>query len=164
MKNPDDLRQAKSVALKCLSYRNRSANEVRERLVKKGFSLPIVQATLDYLKKLNYINDEHFALSWGQSRTQTKKLGKQRIKQELLAKGLEPEMVASAIKHIYSEVDELQLARDCAKKKLAGMRKIDVNKKRSRLVQFLARKGIKSATAYSILQQLLPSAANEDIP
>ncbi|OGW27953.1 MAG: hypothetical protein A3K09_03250, partial [Nitrospinae bacterium RIFCSPLOWO2_12_FULL_47_7] len=141
MKNEDGLKQAKLVALKYLSYRNRSSHEVGERLAKKGFSPLIIQETLDYLRKLNYLNDENFARTWGQSRTQTRKIGKQRLKQELLAKGLDPELAGNAVKLIYSEVDELELAKDCVKKKLAGLKEMPIEKKRGRMAQFLARKG-----------------------
>lgn len=161
MTNPDDLKQAKSVALKYLSRRNRSAHEVREQLTKKGFSPPVIRETLDYLKKLNYVNDENFAQTWSRSRTQTRKLGKRRLKQELLAKGLEPGLVGDTLKLVYSEVDELELARDCAKKKLAGLKEMDVNKKRRRMAQFLARKGFDSATVYATLKQLLGSSGDD---
>lgn len=161
MKNPEELKRAKSAALRYLAYRNRSSHEVREHLSKKGFPPPIVENTVDYLKSLNYLNDKNFAQSWGRSRTQTKKIGKQRLRHELLTKGLESEIVKDALQSIYSEIDELQLARDCVQKKISGMKEMDINKKRRRMAQYLARKGFTAATVYAILGQLLPLKTDE---
>lgn len=154
MDNPEDLQRAKAAGLKCLSYRNRSRQEVRDYLSKKGFSPATIQETLDYL--LNYLNDEVFAQTWGRSRIQNKKLGKQRLRQELLSKGVEPALVNNALESLYSEVDEMQLAIETAKKKLAGLKEMDVNRKRSRIAQLLARKGFNSDTIYKVLDQFLP--------
>lgn len=154
MDNPEDLQRAKAAGLKCLSYRNRSRQEVRDYLSKKGFSPATIQKTLDYL--LNYLNDEVFAQTWGRSRIQNKKLGKQRLRQELLSKGVEPELVNNALESLYSEVDEMQLAIETVKKKLAGLKEMDVNRKRSRIAQLLARKGFNSDTIYKVLDQFLP--------
>ncbi len=156
MDNPEDLQRAKAAGLKSLSYRNRSRQEVRDYLSKKGFSPAIIQETLDYLRKLNYLNDEIFAQTWGRSRIQNKKLGKQRLRQELLSKGVDPELVGKALESLYSEVDEMQLAIETVKKKLAGLKEMDVNRKRSRIAQLLARKGFNSDTIYKILDQFLP--------
>ncbi len=156
MKNPEELKRAKSAALRYLVYRNRSSHEVREHLAKKGFPSAVVEETLSHLKALNYLNDKNFAQSWGRSRTQTKKIGKQRLRQELLTKGIESEVVKDALQSIYSEIDELQLARDCVQKKISSMKEIDIDKKRRRMAQFLARKGFTAATVYAILGQLLP--------
>lgn len=154
MDNPEDLQRAKAAGLKYLSYRNRSRQEVRDYLSKKGFSPATIQETLDYL--LNYLNDEVFAQTWGRSRIQNKKLGKQRLRQELLSKGVEPALVGNALESLYCEVDEMQLAIETAKKKLAGLKEMDVNRKRSRIAQLLARKGFNSDTIYKVLDQFLP--------
>jgi regulatory protein len=156
MDNPEDLQRAKAAGIKCLSYRNRSRHEVREYLSKKGFSPAVVQETILYLQKLNYLNDKIFAQSWGRSRIQAKKLGKKRLRQELLSKGVEPALVGDTLDSLYSDVDESQLAVEIVKKKLAGLKEMDVNRKRSRIAQLLARKGFNSETIYKILDQFFP--------
>lgn len=156
MDNPEDLQRAKAAGLKCLSYRNRSRHEVREYLSKKGFSPAAIQETIIYLQKLNYLNDEVFAQTWGRSRIQSKKLGKKRLRQELLSKGVEPALVGNTVESLYSDVNESHLAIEIVKKKLAGLMEMDVNRKRSRIAQLLARKGFNSETIYKILDQFFP--------
>ena len=77
---------AKSQAFKYLSYRDRSKKEVALYLKKKGHAPPVIQATLHELEKLNYINDNRFAMEWGLWRVEVKRFGKKRLQHELSAK------------------------------------------------------------------------------
>jgi regulatory protein len=156
MPDSDELKKARSKAFRYLSYRDRSSREMVEYLNQKGYSRSIVRKTLDRLTELGYIDDERFGVSWGQSRVSSKKFGPRRLKQELLAKGLSDEIVDRTLATLYAEVDEEELARRCAEKKVSSLRGLDVDVQRRRLAQFLQRKGYPATIVYKILDEMIP--------
>lgn len=156
MPDREELKQARSKAFRFLSYRDRSRYEVDTHLTKKGFSKSAIRQTIDALMKLNYINDERFAFSWARSRLETKQFGKNRLRQELSAKGIDPGLTDQTLSKLFSEVDELAVAQTCARKKLSSLKELDADKKRRRLAQFLQRKGFPADTIYKIVETMTP--------
>ena len=84
MPDPESFKKAKAHALQYLSYRDRSKWELNQYLCKKEHSPSVIQKTLDYLTELNYVDDQRFALQWGQYKINKNKLGKNRLYLELL--------------------------------------------------------------------------------
>ncbi len=149
-------KKATPVAIRYLSYRDRSCKEVTAHLTKKGFSETAVQKTVSYLTRLGYLDDERLALSWGRLRIDAKKIGARRLRSELVARGLSKEIVEQALATLFSEVDEWQLALSSARKKLSTMKDVDYEKKRRRLIQFLQRKGFAGDTVMQAVRELAP--------
>ena len=74
MPDREALKTAKSQALRYLAYRDRSERELILYLGKKGHAPSVIQKALQDLAKLNYINDQRFAMEWGRSRIEEKKI------------------------------------------------------------------------------------------
>ncbi len=163
MPEPEELKRAKAAALRYLSYRDRSEFEVRDRLKKKEFAGSIIQDTVEWLTGLGYLNDERFALAWSRSRVSTKKFGEYRLRRELSAKGLAKEIIEQALKTVYSETDESDLAQACAQKKLSHLKGIDSKSKSRRLAQFLQRKGFSSSTVYKTVEKLISNNTDHEL-
>ena len=89
MPDPELFKKAKNQALKYLSYKDRSKWEITQYLEKKKHSHLVTQQTLEYLESLNYLDDQRFALQWGQFNINKKKLGRNRLYLELLNKGID---------------------------------------------------------------------------
>jgi regulatory protein len=149
--------------LRYLSYRDRSEFEVNARLRQKEFSKNIAQETIDWLLGLGYLNDERFALAWSRSRVSTKKYGEYRLRRELSAKGLASEVIENALRIVYSESNEWDLAQACAQKKLSHLKGIDPKSKSRRLAQFLQRKGFASETVFKTVQQLIANETDHEL-
>ena len=156
MPDPKELKRAKSVALRYLSYRDRSEFEIRDRLGQKELSENIIQEAVDWLTGLGYLNDERFALAWSRSRVSAKKFGEYRLRRELSAKGLATATIDQTLLIVYSEFNEWDLAQACAQKKLSLLRGIDPKSKSRRLAQFLQRKGFASETVFKTVKKLIP--------
>ena len=73
--------------------------------------------TLIFLEDNDYINDPRFALNFGRSRIENKKVGKLRLEKELKEKGLENQIISGTLNFLYEEYDEREIAMACAKKK-----------------------------------------------
>lgn len=141
------------MAFKYLSYRERSRHEMEDYLARKGFSQSVAEQTVRYLKNLDYINDRRFALAWGKNRIDTRQVGKYRLQQELLGKGISEEDVDRALATLYSDVDELQLAQTCVEKKLRTFQRVGAETQRRRIAQFLQRKGFPGHVIAGILER-----------
>lgn len=152
----DDVKRAKTIAIKYLAYRERSREEVAKHLAKKQIPEPIILLTFEELTALGYLNDERFAVNWGRLRVNNKKFGKIRVLQELIGKGLDPPLAEKSLDKIYLDVDESLLAKTSAKKKLAQIINPDANKKRRTVAQFLERQGFASDIIEQTLDRLIP--------
>ncbi len=63
------------------------------------------------LQDLGYLNDRAYAERWIESRLARKPMGVERLRYELLAKGLPEDLIEDAIRAQLGDVDEDQLAR-----------------------------------------------------
>jgi len=148
MPDPESFKKAKARALKYLSYRDRSKWELSQYLSKKEHSPPVIQKTLDYLTELNYVDDQRFALQWGQYRINKNKIGKNRLYMELLGKGIKKETIEDTLNILYQKNQEMELAVQCARKKWITLKSFEEKKKKRLLVQYLQRKGFSSDIIY----------------
>ena len=152
MPDREDLKTAKSQALKHLSYRYRSKRELIQYLEKKEHAPSVIQKTIQYLVSLNYINDQRFAMEWGRSRIENKKFGKERVRQELFTKGIASNIIEIALDTLYDANPEKDLALACASKKLASLHGLEPEKKTRRLAHYLQRRGFSADIIYETLK------------
>ncbi len=80
---------AKEYSLKYLSYRPRTAWEVRKKLLGRGYDDEIVNRVVDFLAEYKFLDDDSFIEMWIRSRTREKPSGRRRIYAELAEKGLD---------------------------------------------------------------------------
>ena len=162
MPDPESFKKAKAHALKYLSYRDRSKWELSQYLSKKEHSPPVIQKTLDYLTELNYVDDQRFALQWGQYRINKNKIGKNRLYMELLGKGIKKETIEDTLNTLYQKNQEMELAVQCARKKWITLKSFEEKKKKRLLVQYLQRKGFPSNIIYQSVKILAGAGGIEN--
>ncbi|MCK9571842.1 MAG: recombination regulator RecX, partial [Candidatus Omnitrophica bacterium] len=91
----NDSEKARAYAFLLLKFRLRSAKELEQRLKQKGFSEQLSRETVKFLQDKEFIDDRVFARGWVSSRLK-RPFGLRRIKQELLQKGLDKEIIETA--------------------------------------------------------------------
>ena len=163
MPNKDESKKARRLAIKYLVYRDRSRKEMACYLSGKGFSAGIVDEILSFLLENNYINDERFAMQFGKSRIENKKIGKLLLKQELRIKGIESQTIENSLYLLYKEYNEKDIAVACAKKKLPSYSSNSTEKVMARLARFLQRKGFPSDIVYEVVTLLIQRVSNNDL-
>ena len=161
MPDPESFKKAKSHALKFLCYRDRSNWELAQYLKKKEYSHSVIQQTLDYLTELNYINDQRFALQWGQFKINKNNIGRNRLYMELSGKKINKAIIEKTLNTIYANYPEKDLAAKCARKKWDSLKGVETEKKKRRLVQFMQRRGFSSDIIYQSLKTLIESIDTE---
>lgn len=162
MPDQEAFKTAKSQAFKYLSYRDRSKKEVALHLEKKGHSPSVIQTTLQELEKLNYINDQRFAMEWGRCRVEVKRFGKKRLQHELSAKGVSSSIIETALTDLYDSHPEQDLALACANKKMASLHGLEPEKQSRRLAQYLQRRGFSADIIYETLKISTTSTLDQD--
>jgi regulatory protein len=155
--------EAKSLALRYLSYRSRSIREATERLKRQGFSDSTIKATIDRLIELDYLDDNRFALEWTHSMVRNKNLGRKRIMQGLKEKGIDM-AIRERIMVDLGDSKEMLSARSALQ---SWCRKTPVkdrpqSKKRLSAYRYLIRKGFSSATAQTVLNDLFGESDTDE--
>jgi regulatory protein len=129
-----------------LSTREHSRAELERKLARFEDAPGTLAQALDALQAKDLINENRVVESVVHRRAT--KLGAARIKQELQAKGLEPEVVAQAVVALRSS--ELERARDIWRKKF-GVAPRDAAE-RSKQMRFLASRGFGGDTIHRVVQ------------
>ncbi|HZU78038.1 MAG TPA: regulatory protein RecX [Dehalococcoidia bacterium] len=134
----DARHRAHEAALLLLSYRQRSEDELRQRLRRKAIPEGAVEDAIERLRRAGLIDDAGFARAWVESRTSGPVgFGRRRIQAELRRKGVAAEVVAQAL----GEQDEDERALAAALARAPTLRGLEYNDFRRRLAGFLQRRG-----------------------
>ncbi len=137
-------------AFRFLSYRPRSAAQVHDHLVSRGYSPAAVAAALEKLHSLSYLDDEKFARSWADSRL-SRGYGPKRIEQELRSKGIRENLIHEVLRETFDSECEANKARALVAKKFNGQNLTDPKVVR-RAVGFLQRRGYSSNVIFTLLK------------
>ena len=141
-----------AIALRFLASRSRSEAQIRQRLTSRGVGAEDVDAVLERLRELGYVDDAEFAAAVIRSRTQGRARGLRLVEEELRAKGVSDEVATEALDHLYG--DELDVARSAAQRQAGRLRGCGFAEFRQRLGAFLVRRGFAHATAESLVTEL----------
>lgn len=140
LQNEETRQQAVERAINYLSFRPRSQEEVRRYLRKKETPPDIIEAVLERLQRLDYLDDRSFASFWVESRERFNPRGSQALRNELRMKGVEREIVDETVDDEHDE----EFALRAASRKAALLLQtpdIDYATFRNRLGGFLQRRG-----------------------
>lgn len=102
-------------ALRLLSHRARSRNEMRTRLAIRGFPPEAIDDEIERLQKSGLLDDEKFARAWVEDRKRTAPRGRRMLRYELLGRGIEPESVELATRDVDDRETAIALARQKAR-------------------------------------------------
>ncbi|MFZ7128030.1 MAG: regulatory protein RecX [Desulfobacterales bacterium] len=139
----DALFKARRAALKDLSARPRSREEIRRRLKAGGFPESVVEAVLDRLASERYIDDSAFAREWAAWRSRNRPRSRLAVRAELKRKGV----AESAITEALEGWDDAALALACLEKKYRKRAEPWTEKDRRSAFDALRRKGFSTGTA-----------------
>ena len=106
--------QTKEKALRLLDFKSHSEEELRQKLIRSGGT--DIDEVLAFCKEYRFIDDRSYAKQNAQDLKHVKKLGKRRIKDELISRGIDLEFVEEALDLL--EDDEVENLMPLVKKKL----------------------------------------------
>lgn len=153
----DSAWRAREIALQLLTYRPRTAIELRRRLMRREIPEGVADECIAGLQAKGLVDDAAFAESFARDRIRLNPRGRRRVVQELRGRGVDAETASVAVDEMMrdAEVDDLALARETVRRwrPRAGEA---LDRARGRLLGFLARRGFSGETARTIVEETLP--------
>jgi len=146
-----NLSRAREYALMLLEYRERSEQEIRERMARKNYDERLIKSTMKSLKNHNLVNDRRFARMWAESCLR-RSYGRWKVQADLDKKGIDREIVEQVLRESYSKVDEVQIALALIQKKWPLIKE-EKNTLLRRVSDFLKRRGFPFEVIAEVIRQ-----------
>lgn len=113
-----------------------------------------IAAVVAKLKEYRFLNDASFAADYARLRQENEKLGRRRVQQGLMQKGVHPELVSKTLESAYENVNEEQLARAYIERKRMAQPKD--KKDAARTVRRLIAAGFTPGTVFKVMRNWVP--------
>ena len=127
----------------------------RAELARREYGKAVIEAVMEDVVRLGYVNDEAFALSKVRSIATHKHHGKRRAAMELSKAGVKGEAARRALEEVYDAHDSVAVARELAEKKAPSLRKLEPMVARRRLVGMLQRRGFDYDSIKPVVDEVL---------
>ncbi|MBD3385227.1 hypothetical protein GF407_09890 [candidate division KSB1 bacterium] len=152
IKKREEVKKAKIKAVRLLSVRARSKQELDERLKRSGFSTGAIDETLRELERLDLVNDAEFAVLFARTKMAQKPQGKMALSLELKKKGIEETAIENAIAKAYEGTNESEVAFSLANRKKQQFGNLEEQKAKKRLSDYLLRRGFRFDVVRDVLE------------
>lgn len=151
--------KARAVAYRYLSYRDRTALEIRRRLQRDDFAASVVDDVVRHLEKQGFIDDYKFAVAYAEGRFQSGGYGPVRVRSDLRRKGVKPALVDAALDEVFSTREEIvERAREMGKRRWDQLsREADVRKRKKKVYDYLARRGF----GFDMIRRIVEKLEND---
>jgi regulatory protein len=146
----DNEERAYQRALRLLSSRPRSEQEIRARLTKIEIPVPIQDRALARLRTMDLVNDQAFVQSWIENRMEFRPRSARHLRHELRQKGIKKAHIDSAL----ADYDDGIAAYRAAQKIARRERTLDKGHFKKRIYSYLSRRGFDYETISSVTTRL----------
>lgn len=160
LKSLDDVETAHERALNFLSYRPRSAAEVRRNLRKKEVPDSVIEQVIERLERTGLVDDAAFARFWVENREMSKPRSERGLRFELRQKGVADDVITTAL----SEINEDDSAYRAALERAHRIPHTDKQVFAKRLGSFLARRGFTYNVVRETVDRLWDELSEGDNP
>ena len=145
-------------AVKLLAAKPRSIEELRERLLEKGWAdEEAVTYALAKLKEYGYLDDERFAFGFASYRVKQKPVGRQRLERDLRLKKVSRETAEEALDLVFAETPEEQLIDQAIEKRIRLRGRPATRNETKSLFDHLLRRGF----SYELVIRKVRAAASD---
>jgi regulatory protein len=143
------LQSALDLSFTYLGHRDRTVAEVRRHLERKRVEPAGIDAAIEELERMQYLDDARFARRFAEDRRRLDAWGADRIERRLLALGVEPALAGAAVAEGDGH-DELAAAVDVLRRRVREVPRTD--RERERALGVLARRGYELELAYDAVR------------
>jgi regulatory protein len=157
LKRQDSAEAAYEKALRYLSYRPRSEQEMTRYLQGKGLEDEAIVTVLDRLRRARLIGDKDFAQFWVENREAFKPRGPWALRAELRQKGV----ADGIIEHSLESVDENKSAMEAAERVVHRFARLDKQTFWRRLMGHLQRRGFSYGVSRRVVEHLWEQVSGE---
>lgn len=155
-KKASDFDDCRESALRLLDYSARSSDDLKNRLINKGYKENIVESVIIRLEELHLVDDEQYARSVIRSCV-SRLLGERATRVELQKKGVSSTVVCSTLQEAREDGVFEEAAWELGRKLSLKLKSLEDNVKRRRFFSAGARKGHDLSTLNEIYYALFKS-------
>jgi regulatory protein len=157
----DNYSKAKNDALKFVERSYKTEKEMSDKLMGKGYSEAVAAKVLDFLREYDFIDDKKFAGMFVNDRLKSK--GKNRIKYDLLKKGVSEDVISEKLNSVDPE-KERDTAYELGSKKYASLIKREADKRKisQKLYQYLTGRGYSWEVCKTVINRILEEEIIEE--
>ena len=142
------IKRAKKRAMFLLEKMDRTESQLRDKLRQGFYAEDIIEDAISYVKGYHYIDDTRYARNY--VRCQKERKSKRQIKADLLQKGVDRDVIDSAMESEYEAEAEQELILKWIEKRHYSIENSD-RKEKQKMYQFLMRKGFRSEDILRVL-------------
>ncbi len=159
IKNTLNFREAKSKAVRYLSMKLRTEQEVWKKLQEDGYDHDCIEKVVNELKAIGYINNKLYAQKYVFDRSKLKPISKQMMKRELMSRGITEETADEVLEDW--KVEDSVVAGSLLKRKFG---KYDLQDKKilRKAYMFLMHRGFSMSAIREALHGLADDLIEED--
>ncbi|TNE74663.1 RecX family transcriptional regulator [bacterium] len=138
-----------------LETRAHGKEELRQKAKLKGFPNHWIEPAIQKVEKLSLLNDEQFARSFCNDKFRFKKWGPVKIKVELKKKGIADSVIQKVVAELHREQDfKQEINALLAKRERHFNRESDIQKRKQKMMSYLAGKGYPMQEIMNVLRNL----------
>ena len=152
--------EARQRLVRYLALRRKSRREAQLYLARLGFSEEAVQGALEKAAALGMIDDAGYAQAYTRSAQRSAHKGPRAIRYELFQRGVDPQTTAEAVAGAEPREVQLKHAKQAARRRAEALRRDP--KGRTKLSQFLMRKGYDGSVAAQVAREMIEEGEEED--
>jgi regulatory protein len=139
-------------ALRQLARRELSEAQVRQRLLRRGFTPDDIDTAVARLRQDGSLDDARVAGAIARSQLSLKKRGERRVRREIEAAGIAPALAERAVAEVYAEVDADALLTAAIDRRL-GTKRLADEREMARLYRYLVGQGFDADRAMAALRK-----------
>lgn len=147
-----DFKKAYEYSLFIISKCDKTSNEIRHKLIKKGYSDPIINEVIDKLILYALIDDRRYVRMWIEYNKNKEGISYKAIINKLLIKGIDRSLIEEEIGEI--NIDEYTSALKFAQKRIKNYKETEKNMKK-KLYESLIRKGFNYGISKRVCEEIL---------
>jgi regulatory protein len=148
---------ARRVALRLLAARPRAVQDLRRRLRDRGHAPAAINDAVQRLEESGLLDDGEYARHYIRVRS-PRGLGPSRLIHDLLAAGVDRKVAEQAVRDVGQAegIDVAAQARNLAQRRASQLSGLPVDRRRRRLLVFLARRGFTGREVREMVTELIP--------
>ncbi|MEI8011910.1 MAG: regulatory protein RecX [Candidatus Omnitrophota bacterium] len=148
---PDGMheKKAQGYALRLLKFRPRSTDEVRRKMLGKGYPALLIENVIAGLVRTGLLDDPAFTRAWLSCRLQ-RPMGLRRVTQELKDKGISAEIVQKEWDQLRTDYNEFEMVAAVVQKRIGRYSDLDPVKRNRRMTDYLLRRGFSADVIYKV--------------
>jgi len=152
----EEYQKVKDRAYHLLSIRDHGAEELRRKLVKKGFTPEITGVVVEELHQNDLLNDLTYARKFAHDKQHLRQWGARKIEAALYNKGVPASVIKKVIVDLHENIDPADVCLEIAlKRRKHFLREDDLNKRKQKIFRYLAGKGYSPETILKSISTIL---------